>query len=153
MQCTWTKMPNFQMNRQNRHLKVLNDRSHEMYNNYTIHQNSVKCFRSCWPSKIIFAQSWWPPPQNCPTKQKSRGARVPQAITTCKSAKHIATCLFKFSWKEVCTVVDYLYIKNDWFLGDQINTLPTVRCQARATMIRYTTLRVCASPPWKNCIT
>ena len=39
-------MPNFQKNCQNRHLKVLNDSSHEMYCDGTPAYNSVECFRS-----------------------------------------------------------------------------------------------------------
>ena len=49
-------------------------------------KDSVERFKSNWPSMIIFAPSWWPPPHNCPTDKKPHGAKEPQASATCRRA-------------------------------------------------------------------
>ena len=49
--------------------------------------DSVEWFRSYWPSKIIFAQSLWPPPHHSPTRKNG-------LVRKCHSLVQHVTVLF-----------------------------------------------------------
>ena len=79
-------MPNFQKNCQNRHLKILNDSCREMYYNDTIHKQFCWVLQKLLAFKDHFRAILVTTTAQLSNEKKTRGARVPQAISTCKSA-------------------------------------------------------------------